>query len=82
MSDYIKAYQALNLQQKQAVDTLSSLDWELSSQEVEELDALALTRCTLDSPKWRRKLFVVVAGVIMTVCRWMDVLGWGRIGPA
>ncbi|KAL3786738.1 hypothetical protein HJC23_005301 [Cyclotella cryptica] len=68
--------------QEQATDTLSSLDWELSSQEVEELDALALSRCTLDSPKWRRKLFVVLAGVIMTMCRWMAVLGWGQIGAS
>ena len=64
----------------QADDTLLSLDWQLKPEEVAELDALALSRCTLDSPKWRRKLFVVLAGVVMTLCRWMDVLGWGRIG--
>jgi len=62
----------------QAVDILSSLDWELESQDIEELDALALSKCTLDSPRWRRKVFVVLAGVIMTLCRWMDTLGYGR----
>lgn len=65
--------------ERQAGDTLSSLDWDLTKAQVAELDALALSRCTLDSPKWRRKLFVVLAGVIMTLCRWLDVLGWGRI---
>jgi len=64
---------------QQAIDTLSSLDWELTPEQVAELDSLALTRCTLDSPKWRRKLFVILAGVVMTLCRWMDILGWGRV---
>ena len=67
---------------KQALDTLSSLNWELTSEELAELDDLALSRCTLDSPKWRRKLFVVLAGVIMTLCRAMDALGWGRVDMA
>ena len=64
---------------QQAIDTLSSLDWELTPEQVAELDSLALSRCTLDSPKWRRKLFVILAGVVMTLCRWMDILGWGRV---
>ena len=68
--------------QKQALDTLSSLNWKLTSKEVAELDELALSRCTLDSPKWRRKLFVALAGVIMTICRTMDALGWGRVDTA
>jgi pyridoxine 4-dehydrogenase len=67
---------------RQAQDSLSSLDWELSPSEVEELDSLALARCTLDSPKWRRKVFVVLAGVVMMLCRWMDALGWGRVDIA
>jgi pyridoxine 4-dehydrogenase len=82
--NWVRAHSAIPLvgcrSSQQAQDTLSSLDWELSLQEVAELDELALSRCTLDSPKWRRKLFVVLAGVIYSVCRWMDVLGWGRIG--
>ena len=62
---------------KQAEDTLGSLSLDLSSEEVATLDALALTRCTLDSPPWRRKLFVVLAGVVMTACRWLDFFGVG-----
>ncbi|KAL9180536.1 hypothetical protein ACHAXT_010989 [Thalassiosira profunda] len=62
---------------KQAEDTLGSLSLDLSSEEVATLDALALTRCTLDSPRWRRKLFVVLAGVVMTACRWLDFFGVG-----
>jgi aryl-alcohol dehydrogenase-like predicted oxidoreductase len=64
---------------QQAADTLSALDWSLTCEQVEKLDSLALSRCTLDSPRWRRKLFVVLAGVVMTLCRWMDDLGWGRV---
>ncbi|KAL7544270.1 hypothetical protein ACHAWF_007650 [Thalassiosira exigua] len=57
---------------KQAEDSLSSLTFDLTADEVSALDALALNRCTLDSPGWRRKLFVALAGVVMTACRWMD----------
>ena len=64
----------------QAEDTLASLDWKLEDGEVKELDALALSKCTLDSPPWRRKLFVVLAGLVMTACRWMD--SWGVCAAA
>ena len=67
---------------RHAKDILASLDWKLKPEEVAELDALALSRCTLDSPVWRRKLFVVLAGVIMTACRWMDLLGLGVVKQA
>ena len=63
---------------QQAEDTLASLLLELSSEEVKSLDELALKRCTLDSPAWRRKLFVVLAGVVMTACRWLDFWGFGE----
>lgn len=62
---------------QQAEDTLASLSLHLTSQEVAALDAVALNRCTLDSPAWRRKVFVVLAGVVMTVCRWLDHWGVG-----
>jgi aryl-alcohol dehydrogenase-like predicted oxidoreductase len=67
---------------QQAYDTLGALDWDLFSHERELLDNLALTRCTLDSPVWRRKLFVVLAGVVMTTCRLFDLLGLGVVKKA
>ena len=66
----------------QATDTLASLDWQLKQEERELLDSLALTRCTLDSPVWRRKLFVALAGVVMTSCRLFDILGFGAVKQA
>mmetsp|Transcript_5218 Transcript_5218/g.10189 ORF Transcript_5218/g.10189 Transcript_5218/m.10189 type:complete len:457 (-) Transcript_5218:7316-8686(-) len=66
----------------QAEDTLASLEWELNSEEVAELDTLALNRCTLDSPVWKRKLFVVLASVVMSCCQWMDFLGMGIVKQA
>ena len=57
---------------EQAEDTLASLSLELTTEEIHRLDALALQRCTLDSPAWRRRLFVVLAGVVMSACRWLD----------
>ena len=66
----------------QATDTLASLDWQLKQEERDLLDSLALTRCTLDSPLWRRKLFVALAGVVMTSCRLLDILGFGVVKQA
>ena len=67
---------------QQASDTLDALDWDLLSHERDLLDSLALTRCTLDSPVWRRKLFVVLAGVVMSTCRLLDLLGLGVVKQA
>ena len=64
---------------QQASDTLTALDWDLFSHERELLDSLALTRCTLDSPVWRRKLFVILAGLVMSTCRLFDLLGLGVV---
>ena len=55
-----------------AEDSMASLSLDLTKDEVAALDAKALTRCTLDSPAWRRKLFVVLAGVVMVTCRLFD----------
>ncbi|KAA8497166.1 Pyridoxal reductase, chloroplastic [Porphyridium purpureum] len=51
----------------QSEDTLGCLGWRLSTEEVERLDAVALARSTLDSPPWRRGIFVALAGVLMMV---------------
>ena len=66
----------------QAIDILDALDWSLLSHEKELLDSLALKRCTFDSPVWRRKLFVVLASVIMSLCRLLDLLGLGIVEKA
>lgn len=58
---------------QQANDTLASLDLELSKKDIDTLDHLALSRCTLDSPTWRRKMFVILAGVVMVTCRLFDM---------
>lgn len=67
---------------KQAKDTLGSLKFDLSDKEVQELDELALGRSTLESPGWRRAIFVTLAGVIMSICRGLDYFGYGRIEQA
>ena len=54
---------------QQANDTLACLELGLSKKEIDTLDHLALSRCTLDSPTWRRKMFVILAGVVMVTCR-------------
>mmetsp|Transcript_14495 Transcript_14495/g.31182 ORF Transcript_14495/g.31182 Transcript_14495/m.31182 type:complete len:435 (-) Transcript_14495:26-1330(-) len=64
---------------QQAEDILASLSLHLSSEEVAALDTLALKKCTLDSPPWRRKLFVALAGVVMVACRWLDEWGFGVV---
>ncbi|KAL7543479.1 hypothetical protein ACHAXR_012767 [Thalassiosira sp. AJA248-18] len=56
----------------QAEDTLASLSLHLSPEEVAALDTLAMKKCTLDSPSWRRKVFVILAGLVMVTCRWLD----------
>ena len=67
---------------KQARDTLGVLSFDLSEQDIAELDVLALDRSTLESPGWRRAIFVSLAGFIMTVCKGLDWTGYGRIEQA
>jgi len=64
---------------RQARDSLGALEWDLSKEEVKELDQLALSRSTLDSPKWRRGLFVGLASIVMTMCRIFDMFGFGMV---
>lgn len=54
---------------KQAQDSLGCLGWRLSEDEVRRLDQVSLARSTLDSPTWRRSIFVFLAGVLMTMYR-------------
>ena len=67
---------------KQARDTLGALSFDLSEEDIAELDGLALDRSTLESPGWRRAIFVSLAGFIMTVCKGLDWIGYGRIEQA
>ena len=67
---------------KQAQDTLGVLSFDLSEEDIAELDGLALDRSTLESPGWRRAIFVSLAGFIMTVCKGLDWIGYGRIEQA
>lgn len=64
---------------KQAADTVGALGWSLSSDDMKTLNAVALDRSTLDSPPWRRALFVTLFGVVHIVCRFLDKLGYGRL---
>mmetsp|Transcript_33187 Transcript_33187/g.88117 ORF Transcript_33187/g.88117 Transcript_33187/m.88117 type:complete len:356 (-) Transcript_33187:38-1105(-) len=62
----------------QARDTCGALGWKLSSEDMEELDRLALGRSTLESPRWRRALFVVFFGCLFATSRALDWLGLAR----
>ncbi|KNC74926.1 hypothetical protein SARC_12539, partial [Sphaeroforma arctica JP610] len=67
----------------QAQDTLGALGWELTESEVRDLDEVALARSTLESPTWRRALFVQLAGVFMVACSVCDNwLGRGMVEEA
>ena len=68
--------------QKQARDSIGALGWQLKPEHVKELDALALGRSTLDSPGWRRMIFVTLFGIVMTVCQLCDFLGFGMVSNA
>jgi pyridoxine 4-dehydrogenase len=54
---------------KQAEDTLGSLGWHLTAEEVERLDNASLARSTLDGPIWRRGIFVSLAALLIAVYR-------------
>lgn len=49
----------------QARDSVGALNWRLSTEDVERLDAVALGMSTLAKPKWRRGLFVVFISLLM-----------------
>ena len=66
----------------QARDSLGALGWSLSPDEAAALDRNALRRSTLESPRWRRAVFVGLAGAVMVACRALDWLGWGMVRRA
>lgn len=68
--------------QKQAKDSMGAFGWGLKPEHVQELDQLALGRSTLDSPGWRRMIFVSLFGIVMTVCQMCDALGFGMVQQA
>mmetsp|Transcript_63780 Transcript_63780/g.152087 ORF Transcript_63780/g.152087 Transcript_63780/m.152087 type:complete len:347 (+) Transcript_63780:74-1114(+) len=60
----------------QAQDSVGGvLGWRLSAEEVKQLDRVALSRSTLESPRWRRAIFVGLASMVMMACRIADALG-------
>jgi len=65
---------------QQAKDSLGCLGWKLSSDDVERLDAVALDRSTLQSPPWRRAIFVTLFGIVNLICKTMDYWGCGSVG--
>ncbi|CAB9504954.1 Uncharacterized oxidoreductase At1g06690, chloroplastic [Seminavis robusta] len=65
--------------QKQAQDSIGALGWRLTDAHIRELDQLALGRSTLDSPGWRRMIFVTLFGIVMTVCQMCDAFGFGMV---
>ena len=69
--------------EKQAKDSIGgAVGWNLKEEDVKELDAVALSRSTLDSPGWRRMFFVSLFGIVMTVCQMCDALGFGMVKEA
>jgi len=64
---------------KQAQDSVGCLGWSLSKFDVEALDRVALPTSTLDGPTWRRMMFVALFGIVMVVCRTLDLLGFGNV---
>jgi len=65
----------------QARDSVGCLGWSLSKQDVERLDHVALDKSTLESPSWRRAIFVTLFGIVNAVCRALDLLGFGSVVP-
>lgn len=66
----------------QARDSLGALGWFLKKEDVAKLDAVALSKSTLESPGWRRMIFVSLFGVVMMVCQLLDALGFGMVKEA
>ena len=67
---------------RQAEDSLGALGWNLDETDVEKLDKVALSKSTLESPGWRRMMFVSLFGVVMVVCRTLDYFGFGMVKAA
>lgn len=63
----------------QACDSLGCLGWQLSKDDVVLLDQAALNRSTLESPRWRRMLFVALFSCVMVFCRMLDRVGFGFV---
>jgi pyridoxine 4-dehydrogenase len=63
---------------QQAQDSMGCLGWSLSATDVEQLDAVALNKSTLDSPAWKRTFFVALFGIVNIVCRTLDSWGFGN----
>lgn len=64
---------------RQANDLIGCLGWALQEEDIKGLDAVALNKSTLESPGWRRALFVTLFGIVNVVCRSLDSLGFGRL---
>lgn len=67
---------------KQAKDSVGALGWKLEKEDVEKLDTVALGKSTLDSPGWRRMIFVSLFGFVMIACRALDYFGYGMVKAA
>ena len=68
---------------KQALDSVQAISgWKLTDSEVMSLDDVALDRSTFRSSKRKRMLFVTLFGVIMVVCRTLDMIGYGMVSEA
>jgi len=66
----------------QAKDSLGCLGWKLDTDDVKRLDRLALSKSTLESPSWRRSIFVTLFGLLMLSCRFLDYIGLGMVKHA
>jgi len=54
---------------RHAEESVGALDFRLTAAEVAALDALALPYSTLEKPRWRRQLFVVIISVLIAAYR-------------
>jgi len=59
----------------QAKDTLGSVGWKLSDDQVKRLDDAALSHSTLDGKRWKRVFFANLFGVVMMCCRFLRWCG-------
>ena len=68
----------------QARDSVQAVagKWNLTKEEVEILDIVALDRSTFRSSNRKRMFFVTLFGIVMVVCNTMDWLGFGMIAEA
>ena len=67
---------------KQAKDSLGAVGWKLDPDDVQKLDSLALSKSNLQKNGWKRGIFVSLFGIIMIVCRTMDMFGLGMVKQA